>query len=55
MLHLMPLLRPNGVLIVDDYYRWAGSKDAVDEYLEKHPIPILLTKVGSSAIGVRPG
>ena len=54
MLCLMPHLQPNGVLIIDDYYRWSGSKQAVDEYLDLHQIPILLTKVGSSAIGVRP-
>jgi hypothetical protein len=52
MEHLMPLLVPKGVLIIDDYYRWAGNKDAVDEYLQQHNIPILLTRVGNSAIGV---
>ncbi|MGB5605100.1 MAG: TylF/MycF/NovP-related O-methyltransferase [Gammaproteobacteria bacterium] len=54
MEHLLPLLVPKGVLIIDDYYRWAGNKDAVDEYLEEHRIPILLTRVGNSAIGVLP-
>ncbi len=54
MNYLVPLLVPKGVLIVDDYYRWAGNKEAVDEYLEHHNIPILLTRVGNSAIGVRP-
>jgi hypothetical protein len=54
MEHLFPLLVPRGVLIVDDYYRWAGNKDAVDEYLEQHDIPILLNRAGNSAIGVRP-
>lgn len=54
MKHLFPLLVPKGVLIIDDYYRWAGNKEAVDEYLEQYDIPILLTRVGNSAIGVRP-
>lgn len=54
MIHLMPLLVPRGVLIVDDYYRWTGNKDAVDEYLDQHGIPILMNRVGNSAIGVRP-
>lgn len=54
MEHLMPLLVPKGVLIIDDYYRWAGNKDAVDEYLDEHEIPILLTRVANSAIGVLP-
>ncbi len=54
MEYLMPLLVPKGVLIIDDYYRWKGNKDAVDEYLAHHKIPILLTRVANSAIGVRP-
>ena len=32
--HLMPLLRPGGVLILDDYGHWQGARQAVDEYLE---------------------
>lgn len=54
MEHLMPLLVPRGVLIVDDYHRWAGNAKAVDEWLEAQGVPVLLTKVGRSAIGVRP-
>jgi hypothetical protein len=54
MEHLFPLLVPGGVLLVDDYFRWAGNRRAVDEYLEAHGIPMLLTKVGRSAVGVRP-
>lgn len=54
MEHLMPLLAPRGVLIIDDYYRWKGNKDAVDEYITRHNIPILLTRVGNSAVGVLP-
>ena len=29
---LYPLLATNGVLIIDDYGHWRGSKDATDEY-----------------------
>lgn len=54
MEHLMPLLSPGGVLIVDDYYNWSGSQRAVDEYLERESLPILLAKVSSGAIGVKP-
>jgi len=32
LIHLYPLLSKNGVLIIDDYGSWAGSKRAVDEY-----------------------
>lgn len=31
--HLYPLLSPGGILIVDDYEAWPGSKQAVNEYL----------------------
>lgn len=55
MKYLMPLLVPKGVLIVDDYYRWKGNREAVDEYIDQHNIPILLTRVGNSAIGTVPG
>jgi O-methyltransferase len=54
MEHLMPRLVSKGVLIIDDYFWWAGNREAVDEYLDRHDIPILLTKVGGSAVGVRP-
>lgn len=30
--HLFPLLAKGGILIIDDYYYWAGSQKAVDEY-----------------------
>jgi hypothetical protein len=40
--HLYPLLSPGGVLIVDDYGHWQGSRQAVDEYLSQHSIPMLL-------------
>ena len=35
---LYPLLEPGGVLIIDDYGHWSGSRKAVDEYFEgKNP------------------
>lgn len=34
---LYPRLSPNGVLIVDDYGVWAGSRKAVDEYFDGRP------------------
>jgi O-methyltransferase len=54
MEHLMPRMVSKGVLIVDDYYCWSGNREAVDEYLDHHRLPVLLTKVGRSAIGVVP-
>lgn len=34
--HLYPRLVEGGVLIIDDYGKWGGCRQAVDEYFEKH-------------------
>src|SRR3954453_12491763 len=41
--HLYPLVAPAGVLIVDDYGHFQGTRTAVDEYFEE--TPVLLTRV----------
>jgi hypothetical protein len=51
--HLFPRLVSGGVMIIDDYGSWAGSRKAVDEYLKEHKEKMLLTKVGTGAIGVK--
>ncbi|MBS1580307.1 MAG: class I SAM-dependent methyltransferase [Bacteroidetes bacterium] len=45
MIHLYPLLQQNGVLIIDDYGFWKGSKKAVDEYIDANKISILLNRM----------
>ncbi|MBR2647733.1 MAG: class I SAM-dependent methyltransferase [Sediminibacterium sp.] len=45
MTHLYPLLTQEGVLIIDDYGFWKGSKKAVDEYFEKKKERILLHRM----------
>ena len=45
LIHLFPLLQPNGVLILDDYGYWQGAKKAVDEYISEHNICILLNRI----------
>jgi hypothetical protein len=45
---LYPLLSNKGVLIVDDYGHWKGSKKAVDDYFKNDNIEII--KIDYSAI-----
>ena len=35
---LFPKLQKNGVLLIDDYGHWKGSRKAVDEYLTKYDL-----------------
>lgn len=42
---LFPLLTKGGVLIIDDYGHWQGARKAIDEYLEKNNITILLNRL----------
>tara|TARA_Y100000031_G_scaffold103504_1_gene113665 strand:- start:145360 stop:146136 length:777 start_codon:yes stop_codon:yes gene_type:complete len=39
--HLYDLLVPGGVLIIDDYGSWAGSKKAVEEFFKDRPMPFM--------------
>lgn len=43
--HLFPRLSKNGVLIIDDYGFWKGSRKAVDEYFAKLKMPVLLNRM----------
>ena len=45
MIHLYPLLAENGILIIDDYGHWKGSKKAVDEYIGENNICIFLQRI----------
>jgi predicted O-methyltransferase YrrM len=48
--HLFPQLSPHGVLIIDDYGHWQGSRLATDEFLAAHPrTPILLQRTDYTA------
>lgn len=42
---LYPLLVTNGVLIIDDYGHWRGSKDATDEYFSRANTSPLLHRI----------
>lgn len=43
--HLVPRLGRGGVLIIDDYGHWQGARMAVDEYLAKSDVKLLLNRV----------
>lgn len=43
--HLFPRLVKGGVLIVDDYGHWQGARKAVDEYVEKNGVKLLLNRI----------
>ena len=49
LLHLFPRLDPNGILIVDDYGHWKGSRKAVDEYFGGRVQPVYLHRIDYSA------
>lgn len=52
--YLFPLLEAGGVLIIDDYDSWAGSRNAVDEYFLENNINMLLSRIsGGGRIGVK--
>ena len=54
--HLFPRLAVGGVLIIDDYGHWQGARRAVDEYISKHRVPLLLQRIdysGRRAVKVR--
>lgn len=45
LVHLFPRLSKTGVIIIDDYGHWRGSKEACDEYFAQNRIPILLNRI----------
>lgn len=53
--HLYPRLVSGGVLIIDDYGSWAGARKAVDEYVQREDLKILLNRVDTGMrIAVKP-
>jgi hypothetical protein len=48
-------LAPGGVLIIDDYGSWRGSKEATDEFLDETGEALLLTRVARGRVAVKPG
>jgi len=53
--HLVPRLMPNAVLIIDDVGDWAGSRQAVEEFLDMTDRPILFSRTDHTGrMGVVP-
>ncbi|MFJ6939833.1 TylF/MycF/NovP-related O-methyltransferase [Streptomyces sp. NPDC101132] len=52
--HLYDRLVPGGVLLLDDYGYWQGSRQAVDEFLEETGARLLLTRMDEGRIAVKP-
>ena len=45
LIHLFPRLASGGILIIDDYGHFQGSKKAVDEYFEENKISSFLFRI----------
>ena len=43
--HLYPRLSSGGILIIDDYGHWRGSRKATDEYIEKYAPSLFLNRI----------
>jgi len=53
--HLYPRLAVGGVLIIDDYGFWRGSRQATDEYFLQAADRILLSRIDNTGrIGIKP-
>ena len=56
MEQLWPILATGGIAIADDYYRWQGSRKAIDEYLSTRRIRVFWSRIDEhAAIAVKQG
>lgn len=52
--HLYPRLSTGGVLIIDDYGHWKGSREATDQYFAEAAPPVLLNRLDyTGRIGIK--
>jgi O-methyltransferase len=47
---LYPQLSPGGIVVLDDYYAWAGCKKATDEYRARHDIKTPMIRIDDVAV-----
>ncbi len=53
-LHLFPRLSKHGVVIIDDYGFWKGSREATDTYFRENKVKILLNRLDySGRMGIK--
>jgi peptidoglycan/xylan/chitin deacetylase (PgdA/CDA1 family) len=53
--HLYPRLEHSGVVVVDDYGLWQGSRRAVDEYVRENDLTLLVNRIDHTArIALKP-
>ena len=52
--HLYPRLVSGGVLIIDDYGWWQGSRQATEEFLAETGAPLMLVRAGTGRIAIKP-
>jgi O-methyltransferase len=50
LVHLYPLLSERGILIVDDYGHWRGSREATDEYFARIGSPPYLHRIDYTGV-----
>ena len=51
---LYPLVATNGVVIIDDYGFWKGSREATDTYFRENKVKILLNRLDySGRMGIK--
>jgi O-methyltransferase len=48
--HLFPLVEPGGVILLDDYFAWAGHRKAVDDYVAANGIRIFWARIDDHAV-----
>lgn len=54
LVHLYPIVSDGGVLIIDDYGHWDGSRAAVDQYFREVAEPIFLSRIDyTGRVGVK--
>ena len=52
LIHLYPKLINGGVLIIDDYGHWEGSKIATDEYFKENNISVEIIKIDYTGVKI---